>query len=251
MKAKVNCLMDIGSTTTLITHQAARKFKLNKIKNINMVVRSLSEPNSVETSIYLANIWNYQTEAFEQISMKGIDHIGPCIGPNQTTKNRIDDILKPINMDHEHLTWAIDGNIDVLMGGNHARLLVKDDLKLNRIFKPSNLRFYNSPIFMLPLAFGELSGNWTAQKDDTPDQTDFKIEQSREGVNLTRTISTDLEQLSIPYFVKDSPVLSQPEKMTGKIYRKHSRINYYPDKVSDNDRILSSVGTPSPLPAKK
>ena len=72
-----------------------------------MVLRSLGEPNSVETSIYLANILNYQTEAFEQISMKGIYHIGPCIGPNQNTKDKIDNILKPINMNHGYLTWAI------------------------------------------------------------------------------------------------------------------------------------------------
>ena len=115
--------------------------------------------------------------------MKGIDHIGPCIGPNQNTKTRIDDILKPVKMNHEHLTWAVDGKIEVLMGGNHARLLVKDDLKLNRIFKPSNLRFYSSPIFMQPLAFGELSGNWTEQKDDTPDLIDFKIGHSQERTN--------------------------------------------------------------------
>ena len=87
-----------------------------------MTVRSLSEPNSVETSIYLASIWNYQTKAFEQISMKGIDHIGPCIGPNQNTTTRIDNILKPVKMNHEHLTWAVDGKIEVLMGGNHARM---------------------------------------------------------------------------------------------------------------------------------
>ena len=66
--------------------------------------------------------------------MKGIDYIGPCIGPNQITKDRIDDILKPVRMNHEHLTWAVEGQIEILMGGNHARLLVKDNLKLNKIF---------------------------------------------------------------------------------------------------------------------
>ena len=89
-----------------------------------MVVRSLGEPNRVETSVYMANVWNYQTETFEQIPMTGIDHIGPCLGPNQFTKDKMNSILKPINMNYEYLTWAIDGDIDVIMGGNNARLLV-------------------------------------------------------------------------------------------------------------------------------
>ena len=142
-----------------------------------MTLRSLSEPNSMETSIYLASIWNHQTKTLEKIPMKGIDYIGPRKGPNQNTKDRMDDILKPIRMNQEHLTWTVEGQIEILMGGNHARLLVKDDLKLNKIFKPSNLRFYNSPILMQPLAFGELTGIWTEQKDNTPDLLDFKIEQ--------------------------------------------------------------------------
>ena len=100
-----------------------------------MVVPSLGEPNRVETSVYMANIWNYQTETVEHIPMTGIDHIGPCLGPNQFTKDRMNSRLKPINMTHEYLTWEIDGNIDVIMFGNNARLLVQDDQELKKDLK--------------------------------------------------------------------------------------------------------------------
>ena len=99
--------MDSGSTTSLITHQAAKRLKLSRIKNINMTLRSLNEPNNIETSIYLVKVWNYQTKELENITMKGIDYIGPCKGPSQNTKDRMDDILKPVKMNHKHLTWAI------------------------------------------------------------------------------------------------------------------------------------------------
>ena len=34
--------------------------------------------------------------------------------------------------------------------------------------------------------------------------------------------------------------------MIGKIYRRNSGTNYHPYNISDNNRILSSVSTPSP-----
>ena len=185
--------------------------------------------------------------------MTGIDHIGPCLGPNQFTKDKMNSILKPINMNYEYLTWAIDGDIDVIMGGNNGRLLVQDDQELNKILRPSNLRFYSSPIFMLPLAFGELSGTWTELDDDPPDKINFKIQKpqpiKQEGLKPTRTDSTSFDQFSIPCFVnKESPVLSQTEKMVGKIYRENTRINYSPDNISNHNRILSSVSTSAPPP---
>ena len=61
-----------------------------------------------------------------------------------------------MNMDYKSLTWAGSGDIDIIMGGDNARLLVQDNQDMNRLLKPDNLRFYDSPIFMLPLAFGEL-----------------------------------------------------------------------------------------------
>ena len=142
--------------------------------------------------------------------MTGIDHIGPCLGPNQFEQDRMKSILKPINMTHEYLTCANDGNIDVIMGGNNARLLVQDNQELNKILKPSNLRFYSSSIFMLPLAFGELSGTWTKLDDEPPDKFQDSDTQpiKQEGLITTRTDSANIDQFSIPYFVsKESPVL--------------------------------------------
>ena len=71
--------------------------------------------------------------------MKGIDYIGPCKSPSMNTRHKMDDILRPLKLDHNHLTWAKEGQIEILLGGNHARLIVRDDNNLNEIFKSANL----------------------------------------------------------------------------------------------------------------
>ena len=98
--------------------------------------------------------------------MTGMSTIGPCQGPTQKTRRDLDAILKPMNMESQSLTWASNGEIDIIMGGDNARLLVQDNPAMNSVLKPSNLRFYNSPIFKLPLAFVEISGQWTQAKMD-------------------------------------------------------------------------------------
>ena len=64
-------------------------------------------------------------------------------------------------MNYRSLTWTESCDIDIIMGGDNARLLVQDNQNMNRIMKPENSRFYDSPIFRLPLAFGLLSGKWS------------------------------------------------------------------------------------------
>ena len=78
--------------------------------------------------------------------------IGPCQGPTKKTRKELDIILKPMNMESQSLTWASNGEIDIIMGGDNAGLLVQDNPTMNGIRKPSNLRFYTSPVFELPLA---------------------------------------------------------------------------------------------------
>ena len=64
-------------------------------------------------------------------------------------------------MDSYSLTWAVDGEVDLLKGGDNAGLLVSDHTILNDIAKPANLQFYASPVFRLPLAFREFPGQWS------------------------------------------------------------------------------------------
>ena len=101
------------------------------------------------------------SERLEEIEMTGISTIGPCQEPTKKTRRELDLILKPMNMESQSLTWASNGEIDIIMGGDNDGLLVQDHPTMNSIMKPSNLRFYSSPVFELPLAFGEISGQWT------------------------------------------------------------------------------------------
>ena len=88
-------------------------------------------------------------------------------------------------MDYRSLTWAGSGDIDIIMGGNNARFLVQDNQEMNGILKPSKLRFYNSSMFMLPLAFGELTGIWTQEDNNPPDKqvSNFKKQKTPKHQN--------------------------------------------------------------------
>ena len=57
-------------------------------------------------------------------------------------------------MDYNSLTWTEESDTNVIMGGDNARLLVQDNEVMNRLVKPENLMFYDSPICRLPIAFG-------------------------------------------------------------------------------------------------
>ena len=113
-------------------------------------------------------------------------------GPLSSTKTRYSKATKchliPINMDCKSLTWAEDSDIDVIMGGDKARLLVQDNKIMNRIMKPENLRFYDSPICRLPLAFGLLSGKWSTESTNTVPTNNSHIEQTgiRIKINLSQ-----------------------------------------------------------------
>ena len=51
-KSYANCLLDIGSTGTFITHKCAKRFNMKKIKDITMIVRSMGAPTHMKTVIY-------------------------------------------------------------------------------------------------------------------------------------------------------------------------------------------------------
>ena len=106
-----------------------------------MVVRSMGAPTHMEITVYAGQVWNYQAKRFEEIQMTGMSKIGPCQGPNQSTQERLDVILRPMNMDSKSLTWASSSEIDIIMGGDNARLLVQDNPEMNGILKPCNLNF--------------------------------------------------------------------------------------------------------------
>ena len=121
----------------------------------------MGAPTQMKTVVYSGKIYNYQKNRFKQLEMTGISTIGPYKGPTQQTHRELDYILKPINMESQSLTWAINREIDIIIGGDNAGILVQDHPTMNNIRKPTNLRFYTSPVFNLPLEFGELSRQWS------------------------------------------------------------------------------------------
>ena len=140
-----------------------------------------------------------------------------------------------MNMDSKSLTWASSGEIDIIMGGDNARLLVQDNPEMNSNLKPSNLRFYNSPIFKLPLAFGEISGQWIqakmdeTQESEPPDKSPGNNIQPATNVaqlellNTSKTTPTkdeyiDMKPFSTPNIeFEKSPVLFSVNHFNNKI----------------------------------
>ena len=126
---------------------------MKQLRVITLTVRIMGAPKQIKTFIYLGEIYNHVKKKLETMEMTGIDSIGPCKGPTYQTRKQLNCVLKPIDLNSYELTWATDGEIDLLIGGDNAGILVTDHETLNSIAKPANLRFYASPVFKCPLAF--------------------------------------------------------------------------------------------------
>ena len=72
-------------------------------------------------------------------------------------------ILNPYNMGLEDITNPKYQEIDVLVGNNHAGLLLRNHEALNGLSRPENLVFKHSAIIRHPVAVGRVYGhqNWT------------------------------------------------------------------------------------------
>ena len=59
--------------------------------------------------------------------------------------------------------------MEVLIGASAAALQLYDHNELNALKKPVNLRFFHSPLIWLPLAYGEVEGEWSPEQKVTMD----------------------------------------------------------------------------------
>ena len=87
-------------------------------------------------------------------------------------------ILLPYNMGLEDITNPKYQEIDVLVGNDHAGLLLRNHEALNGLSRPENLVFKHSSIICHPVAVGWVYGqqNWTeAHLDITMKKEEVEI----------------------------------------------------------------------------
>ena len=164
-KRKVNLLSDFGSTGCFISHTLAKKAGLRKKRITNLKIESITGYKVFKTFVYELKIWNYKLKRFQTIEATGIQRIGRCRPFTSSQRIILNKVLKPAGMSSEDLSSATYGDVDVLLGASAAALQLYDHTELNALKKPINLRFFHSPLFRLPLAYGEVEGDWAPEEE--------------------------------------------------------------------------------------
>ena len=105
-KTSANCLQDIGSTGTFVSHRCARRLKQKKLKVITLTVCSMTVPVQVKTFVYECLKFNFIKKDFDLIKATGVESIGSCHAPTIQTRWDLDKVLKYAKLDTYDLTWV-------------------------------------------------------------------------------------------------------------------------------------------------
>ena len=117
----------------------------------------------MSTFMYQVPIFDHKKNKYVMIEAAGVDHIGRAKKMSNDLQITVNKVLKPYNLHVTDLETPRFDDLGIIIGNDNAAIQIKDDLHLNKLSRPQNLRFYKSPVMQKSLVAGRAYGDepWT------------------------------------------------------------------------------------------